>query len=406
MSGHEISLETAVREIRSLLDGLDSGRITDESSSERQAQIQRTISLCHACEDAITRGGFFSENEELDDIPTHSLLYLLFPYYSALLTQHIRPEPNPTGDTTKIVERTTLLGDVRRTLRDFVQQMIDLGVLAKEDCTITLNSLDAEISDFTGQRGSASSTPRVDAAAARSEKISAMKRKKVTKALLDSIVQRKLDKKKHRGIVSEAEEEEEAARAKAARSGFDSRATGVYIDDEDDDDDDEETERQMKIVILKYASLVALDELSGVVREEGMLTQIARMKMLGTYDAIREKEAKELAAKKASGKKPFTITSSMLNQRERFAKDVFKPFNPATIMPDDPRALAEDDALSSIRAEERRRAAGLPADPEEEHKSEDDDSDKETEASLRKAREWDEFKDENPRGWGNSKGIG
>ena len=283
--------------------------------------------------------------------------------------------------------------------------MLDLGILAKEDSTVTLSSLDAEVSEITGEK-KGTAPPRSDAAAVRAEKISAMKRKKVTKSLLDAIAQRKLDKKKHRGIVSEAEEEEE--RAAASRSGISSsRATGVYIEEDDDeDDDDEESERQLKMTVLKYAALVALDELSGVIREEAMLTQIARMKMQGTYEAVREKEAKELAAKKASGKKPFTITSDMLGQRERYAKDVFKPFNPATMMPDDPRALAADDALSSIRAENRRRAAGLPADPEEEHKSEDDDSDKETEESLRKARKWDEFKDDNPRGWGNSKGIG
>jgi len=401
MSGQEISLDAAVREIRNLLDALDSGRISDEGSSERQAQIRRTVSLCHACEDAITRGGFFSVNEELDDIPTHSLLYLLFPYYSALLTQHIRAEPNPTGDVRLIVERTTLLSDVRKTLRGFVQQMLELGILAKEDCTVTLSSLDSEVSEFLGEKDK---TPvRVDAGTARNEKISAMKRKKVTMALLDNLAKRKADKKKHRGIVSEAEEEEERA-SRGPRSGG---VTGIYIEDDDDDsDDDEETGRQLKLTILKYAALVALDELSGVVREEAMLTQIAKMKMSGTYEAVREKEARELAAKKASGKKPFTITSSMLGQRERFAKDVFKPFNPATMMPDDPRALAQDDALNSVREENRRRAAGLPANPDDEHKSEDDDSDKETEESLRKAREWDEFKDENPRGWGNSHGIG
>jgi len=278
--------------------------------------------------------------------------------------------------------------------------MLVLGILAKEDSTVTLTSLDSEVSEITGEK---KSTPRTDAAAMRAEKISAMKRKKVTKALLDTLAQRKLDKKKHRGIVSEAEEEEE----RAAQSGVNSsRATGVYIEDDDDDDDDEENERQLKMTVLKYAALVALDQLSGVIREEAMLTQIARMKMQGTYEAVRDKEAKELAAKKASGQKPFTITADMLGQRERYAKDVFKPFNPATMMPDDPRALAADDALSSIRAENRRRAAGLPADPEEGHKSEDDDSDKETEESLRKARKWDEFKDDNPRGWGNSKGIG
>lgn len=302
------------------------------------------------------------------------------------------------------MQRTTLLADVRRTLRAFVQKMLELGILAKEDSTVTLSSLDSEVSEITGEKKSAAA-PRGDAAAMRAEKISAMKRKKVTKALLDTIAQRKLDKKKHRGIVSEAEEEEE--RAAASRGGISSsRATGVYIEEDDDDDDDEENERQLKMTVLKYAALVALDELSSVIREEAMLTQIARMKMQGTYEAVREKEAKELAAKKASGKRPFTITADMLGQRERYAKDVFKPFNPATMMPDDPRALAADDALSSIRAENRRRAAGLPADPEEEHKSEDDDSDKETEESLRKARKWDEFKDDNPRGWGNSKGIG
>jgi len=403
MSGQEISLDSAVHNIRSLLDALDNGRITDEGSSERQNQIRRTVSLCQACEDAIERGGFFSVNEELDDIPTHSLLYLLFPYYSALLTQHIRSEPNPTGDVKLIVERTTLLSDVRKTLRMFIQRMLTLGILAKEDCTVTLSSLDSEVSEFTGEKED--KTPvRIDAATARSEKISAMKRKKVTKALLDTLAQRKADKKKHHGLVSEAEEEEE--RASHNRS-IGSGVTGIYIDDDDDDsDDDEETGRQLKLTILKYAALVALDELSGVVREEAMLTQIAKMKISGTYEAVREKEEKELAAKKASGKKPFTITSDMLGQRERFAKDVFKPFNPATMMPYDPRALAEDDALNSVREENRRRAAGLPANSDEEHKSEDDDSDKETDESIRKARHWDDFKDENPRGWGNSHGIG
>ncbi len=35
-------------------------------------------------------------------------------------------------------------------------------------------------------------------------------------------------------------------------------------------------------------------------------------------------------------------------------------------------------------------------------KSDDEDDDVDDDAKLRKAREWDNFKDDNPRGWGNT----
>lgn len=95
MEHQEVSLDAAVREVRRLAESLESGTVGDEGSAERQAQIQRTLGLCSACEDAVARGGLFSPNEELDDIPTHSLLLLLLPYYSAILTLHIRTRPNP-----------------------------------------------------------------------------------------------------------------------------------------------------------------------------------------------------------------------------------------------------------------------------------------------------------------------
>lgn len=409
MEHKEISLDAAVREVRRLADRLESGAVGDEGSAECQAQIQRTLGLCGACENAVARGGFFSANEELDDIPTHSLLLLLLPYYAAVLTLHVRTRPNPTGDVQRIVERTAVLADVRHTLRDFVQRMRDLGVLAKEDCAVTLAALDADIAAMAD--GAPPPRTSVDAAAARSEKISAFRRKKVTRALLDQIAQRRADRRKHRGIVSATEEEEHAASAAASAAAASAGAgTRVYVEEDegsdDDDDDDEETGRQLRVTALKYAALVALDELGGVVREEAMLTEIARMKARGTFEAVRAREAQELAAKRASAQRPFTVTRAMLDARERYARDVFKPFNPATLMPDDPAALAADDALSGVREEARRRAAGLPAEPDAGHTSADDDSDRETDESLRKARAWDDFKDSNPRGWGNTIGMG
>lgn len=436
MEHQEVSLDAAVREVRRLAESLESGTVGDEGSAERQAQIQRTLGLCSACEDAVARGGLFSPNEELDDIPTHSLLLLLLPYYSAILTLHIRTRPNPvcffplsffcvllfitlhhhqqikTGDVQQIVERTAVLADVRHTLRAFVQRMRDLGVLAKEDCEVTLAALDADAAALADDGEHAAAAPaRVDPAAARTEKISAYRRKKVMRALLDQIAQRRADSRKHRGIVSAAQEEEEERkkRTAAVAGAATGAATRVYLDEEDeedeDEDEDEETGRQLRVTALKYAALVALDELGGVVREEAMLTEIARLKARGTFEAVRAREAQELAQRQASARRPFTVTRDMLDARERYARDVFKPFNPATLMPDDPAALAADDALSGLREERRRAAAGLP-DPDAARTSEDDDSDRETEESLRKAREWDEFKDNNPRGWGNTIGMG
>ena len=403
MSEHqEISLDAAVRRVRQLVTALDEGAVADEGSAERQAQIQRTIELCRACRDTVERGGFFSANEELDDVPTHSLLLLLLPFYSAMLATHVRQPPNPTGDARLIVERTAQLAAIRHELRAFVEHMRALGVLASEDCATTLAMLDAEAEEIATGKRAAPAAPAAQAAA-RTEKVQAYKRKKAVKALLDGIAQRSAAKRKqHRGLVSDAQEEEEA-QAAAGRA-----ASSVFYDGGEDEEEfeDEEAERQQRVTALKYAALVALDELAGVVREEAMLTQIARMKMQGTFEAVRAQEAKALAAKKASGQRPFTITAAMLDRREQLARDVFKPFNPATLMPDDPAAMAADDALDTVREEERRRAAGLPAQSDEGHRSEDDDSDKETDESLRKAREWDEFKDSNPRGWGNRINMG
>lgn len=402
---HAISLDAAVRRVRQLMDALDRGAVEDEGSAERQAQIQRTIDLCRACRDTVERGGFFSANEELDDVPTHSLLLLLLPFYGAMLATHLRQPPNPTGDARLIVERTAQLAAIRQELRAFVDQMRALGVLAREDCATTLRILDAE-AEAIATGGHPDPPDHAAQATARTERVQAFKRKKAVKAVLDGIAQRSAAKKK-RGLVSDAQEEEAHAAAAAAAGRA---ASSVFYDGGEEDEevfDDEEAERQQRVTALKYAALVALDELSGVVREEAMLTHIARMKMKGTYEAVRAQEAKALAAKKASGSRPFTITAAMLDRREQMARDVFKPFNPATLMPDDPAAMATDDALDTVREEERRRAAGLPAQSSDEgHRSEDDDSDRETDESLRKARDWDEFKDSNPRGWGNRINMG
>ena len=95
---------------------------------------------------------------------------------------------------------------------------------------------------------------------------------------------------------------------------------------------------------------------------------------------------------------------------------VFKnPYVAPLLSPSDAIDLEMDDALTAWKREraEKEAAARMKKrigaddnddddDGKEEGNSSDDDSDKETDESLKKKREWDELKDNNPRGWGNT----
>ena len=94
---------------------------------------------------------------------------------------------------------------------------------------------------------------------------------------------------------------------------------------------------------------------------------------------------------------------------------VFKnPYVAPLLSPSDAIDLEMDDALTAWKRERAEKEAAarmkkrIGADDndddngKEEGNSSDDDSDKETDESLKKKREWDEFKDNNPRGWGNT----
>lgn len=98
-----------------------------------------------------------------------------------------------------------------------------------------------------------------------------------------------------------------------------------------------------------------------------------------------------------SGKAPEIYTILPGGRRIDLAKQVFQPgYNLATITP-------EQAAEAEMRAGRMLKGPGGEASAKKNSDDEDEDEDIDNEAKLQKARYWDDFKDDNPRGWGNTK---
>jgi immunoglobulin-binding protein 1 len=207
--------------------------------------------------------------------------------------------------------------------------------------------------------------PKRDPASARAEKVAAFRRKREAAAAL------------------------EEARARAKR--------GVP--------EDEEVQREVSLALVRVSVLDAVEQLRMTEREAAMLGEVERMRGEGTLDqAMRAERERKEAAAAAPRKPPVTILPNAAAKRAEFREGVFRPgYSVATYMPEDVPALDPGEcatAATTSGSGKRRGPHGERLD------SESDDSDKETDDSLRKARQWDDWKDENPRGSGNTKGQG
>ena len=353
-SGQSFTFETALKKLQKTVEAFDSFGGGLPSPKE----LEEMIGLASLCRETVERRGYFSRNEELDDIPTSSLMLLLFPYYEAILRSKLPPPAKPAAEG--IPARLAELETVQRGLRIFIKSLADLSILAEEECAGTLRHLDDRMKRAISGDFSEKTTPE-EAMLIRNEKVGLYRLKKQAAAAV------------------------QAAEAKLSRQ----KVEGEYEDEED--------ARNYSLSALRLAGLVAVDELGGVVREATMLLEVARLQASGTYEETLRREEAALAERRKHAQKPFTITASDLGLREKAMKQVFNPKTMAVLSPDDPVVMATDDALEGLDNGKQQ---------EEEHNSSDDDSDKETDESLAKKRHWDEWKDENPRGWGNTIGMG
>jgi len=168
------------------------------------------------------------------------------------------------------------------------------------------------------------------------------------------------------------------------------RKRRVFVDDEEEEHADEEVEREFWLKTIQLSALKAIHELEAIQQELPMAEQMAISEIALQLDAKRVQQERPRAVQednKLVGPGEGVMTSKPAD-RQRKQQEVFRPsWNQPTITVEESAAI------------EMRFAAKSSQPAEKEQDSEEDEQ--ESDEAVRKAREWDDYKDTHPAGWGN-----
>ncbi|KAJ3671198.1 hypothetical protein LUZ60_008624 [Juncus effusus] len=376
---------------------------TASDSSVDQDTLRKGIELLRQCDEMVSKLGLFSSNETKDDVNTTNLKYLLVPFYLGELTEKVSQE-----------NRIPVIKSAQDQLKEFVSTCEALELVPEEE-------LEA-------------STRGDTFANLRAKKIARFKRQKAAEAKLQEIRERK--ERKRRSL-----------RAAALSSP-------VEFHEDDSVDDDGEEEREAWLSTISLALCKAFDLLEMLKKEEEMLLAVKERQ---SQEGGEEEFAREVldsrlqkretwhraAATSAPLSKPAepircatfaqdviegrasiaqagehrhqhqhqhqpmifgptsVVNRGFSSEKERLAAQVFQPGYRLPTMSIEEAGMKEMEMMNKFtemntKMMQDARSAwhrdGTSLTPEEEEEMEED-----------KARAFDDWKDDNPRGAGNKK---
>ncbi|BBM97789.1 immunoglobulin-binding protein 1 [Marchantia polymorpha subsp. ruderalis] len=374
------------------------------TSTLEPEQVRRACALLELCQEKIDRLGLFSTNEEKEDISTADLKYFLVPYYLGDFTEKLA-----SSDRLQIVRAS------QSNLKAFIRNCDNLNLVPGGE-------LEALTRD----------TP-ANAETRRSEKVARFKRQKAAESKLQEIKERR----------------ERRRRSTQAAA----KTSNVEHGEEDLPDEDDEEEREAQFAQISYLLCKAFDLVDMLKKEEDMLVAIQEVQgKLGnealTKSILDERQAKaeswhKEAASKArtirnpalaaaaygqdviEGRAPVirdiyhqpqlqqhrpllfgpasVIDGSMSTERERMVAEVFQPTHRLPTMSIEQAGLAEMEMMTKWNEQNAKMQAEANTSWHTEiRKRPDGEDDSDDEGAEYKARAWDDWKDENPRGAGNS----
>ncbi|PON72050.1 TAP42-like protein [Parasponia andersonii] len=378
--------------------------LATESGGADQEVVRKGCEALRKCEEMISKLGLFSANETKDDISTTNLKYLLVPFYLGELTEKVEED-----------DRIQILKTSQAKLKEFISFCESMELLPQE-----------ELEAFT-QKGSGSLVDR------RARKIARFKRQKAAESKLLEIKERK----ERRGRSSRA----------AALS------TPVEVGEEDVLDDDGEEEREAWFTTISLAICKTLDLVEMLKTEEDMLSAIkekqskeGNKEFFQDFLDDRTKKAEAWhrdAAVRSQYTKPAPpitcatfaqdvlegrakisqahehkhqpmifgprslVGGSFTSERERMAAQVFQPGYRLPTMSIEEAGLKEMQMMNKWQERNAKLMEEANSSWYKDNKisgpRKEDDEDDDDDAAQDKARAWDDWKDDNPRGAGNKK---
>ncbi|KAL6508306.1 PP2A regulatory subunit tap46 [Orobanche hederae] len=377
---------------------------SDADSSADQDTVRKGCELLKKCEEMIGKLGLFSANETKDDISTAKLKYLLVPYYLGEIAEKIAQE-----------DRIQVLKASQAKLKEFISFCETMELVPEE-----------ELESSGRARGNTFADRRA-------QKIARFKRQKAAESKLLEIRERK----ERRGRSTKAS----------------ALSTPVELGEEDMEDDDGEEEREAWLTTISLALCKAFDLLEMLKKEEEMLSAIKeRRSQEGDSEFSqsldeRSKKAEAWhrgAATRAQFSKPAApitcaafaqdvlegrtrvsqghehqhqpmifgpaslIGKNPTSEREKMAAQVFQPHHRLPTMSIEEAGLKEMEIMNkwqerNVKLMEEANSSWHKDNRLLSRPGEDDDDEDDGDDAQEKARAWDDWKDDNPRGAGNKK---
>jgi immunoglobulin-binding protein 1 len=366
-----------------------------------RSRLQLAIRQCELVWELVQRADLVSKNEDIDDVTTFSLRYLIIPYYVGILYTKV----------SKSEERLSALQQAQKIFRSFLNLCDQLRLLHPND----VRYYHAVLKEETN-----SGDVPWDAQTIRAMKIERFKRLKETKLKLEELRAQTTSNQ------TVAPTDSTLSRKKPP-----DESNGM-----EDGDEDESLLREVRLLQLKIAACTALDELALVLQEIPLLQRAQQQSQRPTeptkaVEAPAQRDRPLVATKIASVNGRLVATPLVLSpsasdtapalpvavaSRLQMQQEVFRPGWPQPTLTVEQAAeiemqfRAKGDATSSsgsspATANATSKESSEPTsgrDKEKATKSDDEDAPDYDAHGVYKKREWDDWKDDNPTGWGNT----
>ncbi|KAE8723182.1 PP2A regulatory subunit TAP46 [Hibiscus syriacus] len=360
-------------------------------SGADQDLVKKGCETLEKCEDMISKLGLFSSNETKDDISTKNLKYILeiiqiFIFYFILFS--IIVVPFYLGELTERIvqnDKIQILETSQAKLREFISFCEAMDLVPKEEMEVAVLGASNSLADR------------------RALQIARFSRLRAAAAKLTEIKERK-------------EQRERSTKAAAL-------STPVEHGEEDVQDDDGEEEREASLTTISFAICKAFDLLEMLKKEEDMLSAIREKQLKGKwsflravlYDCTKNAEAWHRdAASRAGYTKPAlpiscaTFAQDVIDGRAKVSEAHYHKHQPMDANDEHRGSWSEGGEMEMMSKWQERNAKMFEEANSAWYKdrpkfgpSEDDEDD--DDAAQEKARAWDDWKDDNPRGAGNKK---